>query len=523
VKTSAIQVGPAPPDLPSWLASSEALRPVLLAESRSALDAFDAAHPEHTKDDMRITYFVTWGPDMQQRVQTALEGAPDTLTAESLLPPAGAVLASGAAPAALSDAQSQHCALITHVCALPSRPDPPVHLLVRGAPRHNAGAKSSEWVKQRAGLEALLHAGSKPLEEIVLHTEEGGLLEGLSTNVATVTGGGVVTPHDGILHGTVREVLLEAVQAAGIRIYLTAPSVGHMAACTGVAVSSTSRLALPGSTLALPVAMLQAACAAQETDSELHALTKRCTAAWLDAVTAAPASAAASSEGEGGGSQVAPPLLQAELGNIFESSTPGVLHMPHPSGDGGSFVFVNPPPGSSSPPLSKADLAGMSAEQADTLPRMRYRVKLASDPTQHSALDFFTTQVPPSYRDAGVAGKLAQAALDTTAALGARAKPTCSYLHATYVPRHLGYMDVVTEVTADMQQAAEEALRAAAGEGAGSQTPARLGQLQPSQVSMQTSQEYDGHVQVVFSLSPVSQLLAAMVQAQVQSHSARVR
>ena len=126
-------------------------------------------------------------------------------------------------------------------------------------------------------------------------------------------------------------------------------------------------------------------------------------------------------------------------------------------------------------------------------------------------------------RGAGVAGKLAQAALDTTAALGARAKPTCTYLHATYVPRHLGYMDVVTEVSADMQQAAEEALRAAAGETAGSHAPARLGQLQPSQVSMQTSQEYDGHVQVAFSLSPVSQLLAAMVQAQVQSHSARVR
>lgn len=43
--------------------------------------------------------------------------------------------------------------MLAHVAPLPSRPPPPIKAVVRGAPRSNAEAKDSEWVRQRAALE----------------------------------------------------------------------------------------------------------------------------------------------------------------------------------------------------------------------------------------------------------------------------------------------------------------------------------------------------------------------------------
>ena len=524
-----------PASLPSWLSSAESLRPLLAAQSQAALDAFDAAHPHHAQDDLRVTYFVTWGQDMRSRVQSALEGGGGGDTAPPLVSAAGGAVSQASTAPPLGAEESQHCALITHVCALPARPQPPVHLLVRGAPRHNAGAKSSDWVKQRAGLEALLKAGDTALEEIILHTPEGGLLEGLSTNVAAVCGGGVVTPHEGVLHGTVREVLLEMAAAARIPVHLEAPSLSALAACTGVSVSSTSRLSLPGSSVELPVALLGAASKGGEPQHDKLAMAQRSTAAWLQCVQAsAAAQGVAAAAVAGSAVELAPPTPLAELKEVFETTEPYVMHMPHPSGDGGAFVFAGPPPDSDKQPVTVAGLRELTAAEADTLPRMRYRLLEPADAGSHAVLDFFTTQVPPEFRGAGMAGKLARGALDTTALLGARAKPSCSYLHATFVPRNLGYMDVVSEITPEMQAAAEAALaavtsspdtdsQAAAAEGAGGGTSVQLGALHPSKVRMRCSDEHEGHVHVAFSLSPVSQLLDAMVQAQVASHSTKVR
>lgn len=80
-------------------------------------------------------------------------------------------------------------------------------------PRVNAKAKDSEWVRQRRALEA-----TKPgdANEVILVTPGdtsgdtgGGLLEGLTSNFFVLQGGGVVTAEEGVLPGTVRQLILE--------------------------------------------------------------------------------------------------------------------------------------------------------------------------------------------------------------------------------------------------------------------------------------------------------------------------
>lgn len=80
-------------------------------------------------------------------------------------------------------------------------------LLCRGMPRVNAKAKDSEWVRQRKAWEA-----SKPADvnEVLLVSPGGQLLEGLTSNFFVLGADGAVhTADDGVLNGTVRELILE--------------------------------------------------------------------------------------------------------------------------------------------------------------------------------------------------------------------------------------------------------------------------------------------------------------------------
>ncbi len=71
----------------------------------------------------------------------------------------------------------------------------------------NAKAKDSEWVRQRAALEA---AKPADVNEIILATPEGALTEGLTSNLFVLSAAGeVVTANEGALNGTVREVVLQ--------------------------------------------------------------------------------------------------------------------------------------------------------------------------------------------------------------------------------------------------------------------------------------------------------------------------
>lgn len=79
----------------------------------------------------------------------------------------------------------------------------------RGMPRQNARAKDSEWVRQRKAWEA-----GKPADvnEVLLSTpgSGAGLLEGLTSNFLALDGqGALVTADEGVLSGTVRELVLE--------------------------------------------------------------------------------------------------------------------------------------------------------------------------------------------------------------------------------------------------------------------------------------------------------------------------
>lgn len=113
-------------------------------------------------------------------------------------------------------------------CALPC----PALLLCRGMPRVNAKAKDSEWVRQRKAWEA-----SKPADvnEVLLVSPDGLLLEGLTSNFFVLSADGAMqTADEGVLSGTVRELVLQVGEARWIHRICHAP--GHLPDVLGGAV-----------------------------------------------------------------------------------------------------------------------------------------------------------------------------------------------------------------------------------------------------------------------------------------------
>ena len=143
-----------------------------------------------------------------------------------------------------------------HVAPLPPLPAPPVCVEVRGAPRANALAKDSAWVAERAPLEALMAAATLPpgasMNELLLQTAEGELLEGSQTNFYALIDGAVHTAGEGVLAGTVRRLLLEVCAREGIPVVLSPPTLESAASWEGALISSTSRLLLPIDRLYVP-------------------------------------------------------------------------------------------------------------------------------------------------------------------------------------------------------------------------------------------------------------------------------
>lgn len=133
--------------------------------------------------------------------------------------------------------------IFSHFCPLPDRPKPPVKVVVRGAPRSNAAAKDSDWVRQRKSLE---DEKPKDVNEVLLVEPDGHILEGMSSNFFAVTKeGALVTAGDGILEGTVRLLMLQVCEREGITVKMEAPRLQDVDQWEGAMVSSTSRLALP--------------------------------------------------------------------------------------------------------------------------------------------------------------------------------------------------------------------------------------------------------------------------------------
>ncbi|TFJ83776.1 hypothetical protein NSK_004878 [Nannochloropsis salina CCMP1776] len=137
-----------------------------------------------------------------------------------------------------------------HVSQLPLRPSPPIKVEVRGAPRSNAKAKDSGWVRDRKRLEFL-----KPVDtnEILLRDLDGALLEGTQTNFYVVMEGKLWTAGEGVLEGTVRKLVLEACAAHHVPVILhPPPNLKDLQRWEGALLSSTSRLLLPIDWIGIP-------------------------------------------------------------------------------------------------------------------------------------------------------------------------------------------------------------------------------------------------------------------------------
>ncbi|EFN53257.1 hypothetical protein CHLNCDRAFT_137177 [Chlorella variabilis] len=210
------------------------LRPRVLAAMQAAVRGYRAASGD-ADGEVRLTVLVTWQACQAQDGQQ--EAAP---------PVAGAGAGNHGSSAAASPAggagEEGAFDVLVHVSALPPRPAPPVRVVMRGAPRHNAEAKDSEWVRQRRGL---LHGLPPGVEEVLLVGEGGALLEGLSSNFFAVARGAVHTAGEGILAGTVREVVLAVARREGIPVVLEPPRLADLEAWDGCFITSTSRLLLP--------------------------------------------------------------------------------------------------------------------------------------------------------------------------------------------------------------------------------------------------------------------------------------
>eukprot|EP00667_Euglena_gracilis_P013699 EG_transcript_14138 len=194
---------------PVMLTNAEKLRPYVMKSISTALRRFQKEYPTHI-EERRITCLLCWEQ-----------------------------------PQALEDSEKDWPAefqLYTHVHLLPRRPTPPILVDIRGAPRGNAKAKDTQWVKDRKALEATM---APDVNEILLLDEEGRVLEGTQTNFFAIVGGVVYTAGDGVLEGSIRKMVLEECAQAGIPLVLTPPNATEMDRWEEAFISSTSRLVLP--------------------------------------------------------------------------------------------------------------------------------------------------------------------------------------------------------------------------------------------------------------------------------------
>lgn len=153
--------------------------------------------------------------------------------------------------------------LITHVTPLHRRRQGPIKVQVGGAPRQHAIIKDSRWVKEREVIETTM---DEDIEEVLLMSDKGEILEGTQTNFFAVLDGpsqgeapdGVVyTSSENILLGTVRKVVLEVCAKYDIPVMYEAPKLNHLVKeqWCGAFITSTSRLVLPIDEITYPSAV----------------------------------------------------------------------------------------------------------------------------------------------------------------------------------------------------------------------------------------------------------------------------
>ena len=95
------------------------------------------------------------------------------------------------------------------------------------------------------GVEKTWHQGCVKHLPLAHWLADGDVMEGMSSNILVVQGGAVYTARDGVLLGTVRNVILRVCRDNGIPVVEEPPKLDNVGEWEGCIVSSTSRLSMP--------------------------------------------------------------------------------------------------------------------------------------------------------------------------------------------------------------------------------------------------------------------------------------
>ena len=209
----------------------EAIRPRIIAALQHAITAYYSSGEKlHNNNEVKLTILISWpnGNNTNSSISNST----------MLLP-----------------------TVQTHASAMGPPPPPPIKVHVRGAPRHNALAKDSDWVRKRKSYESEM---GSDVNEVVLVSRSGSgtatatsaaaatagcIMEGLSSNFFALIDGKIYTADEGVLKGSVREVVLDVAANQGVEVVLMPPRLSSLMTPSegwqGAFLTSTSRLLLP--------------------------------------------------------------------------------------------------------------------------------------------------------------------------------------------------------------------------------------------------------------------------------------
>lgn len=117
-----------------------------------------------------------------------------------------------------------------------------VACLLRVMQRHTPKAKYTSFITESHAQRQLV---TGDINEVLMVGEDGGILEGLSSNFFAFYDGNLYTAGDGVLPGITRTLILEEAVRAQIPIRLIAPDAARLSDFEEAFVSSASRAVLP--------------------------------------------------------------------------------------------------------------------------------------------------------------------------------------------------------------------------------------------------------------------------------------
>jgi len=108
--------------------------------------------------------------------------------------------------------------------------------------RNNPKAKLSQFIHSAEKIREITNSG---VTEILMISEEGCLLEGLTSNFYAVLNGAIYTSEEGVLLGITRQLVLEEATKAGIEVILKCPQATGISRFEEAFITSSSRAVLP--------------------------------------------------------------------------------------------------------------------------------------------------------------------------------------------------------------------------------------------------------------------------------------